>query len=93
MPCLAGVRQLSHALAERHHLDTGLTPETSGGLLVVLPAKSAEAYCKDLLEADGTPAWIVGRVLPASNPSEARTARLSSDLTFVEVPHASMILK
>nr|VZI44502.1 unnamed protein product [Spirometra erinaceieuropaei] len=93
LPCLAGVRHLSHGLAERHHLDTGLTPETSGGLLVVLPSKSAEAYCQDLLEADGTPAWIVGRVLPASDPSEARTARLSPDLTFLEVPHASMILK
>ncbi|VDL95061.1 unnamed protein product [Schistocephalus solidus] len=93
LPCLAGVRHLSMGLAERHHLDTGLTPETSGGLLVVLPSKSAEAYCQDLFEADGTPAWIVGRVLPASNPSEARTARLSPDLTFLEVPHASMILK
>ena len=30
LPCLAGVYHLSKALAARHHLDTALTPETSG---------------------------------------------------------------
>ncbi len=30
LPCLAGVYHLSHALAAKHHLDSGTTPETSG---------------------------------------------------------------
>lgn len=90
LPCLEGVHNLSLALADRHHLDTGLTPETSGGLLIVLPAESAEAYITDLHEADGTPAWIVGRVLPSSG---VRTARLSDQLSIVEVPHDCMVLK
>ncbi|VDD75427.1 unnamed protein product [Mesocestoides corti] len=93
LPCLEGVYRLSKALAARHHIDTGLTPETSGGLLIVMPEKEAEEFCKELLEADGTPTWIVGRVLAAPSPVEARTAQLSPKLEIVEVPHESVVLK
>ena len=53
----------------------------------------AKAYCRDLVELDGTPSWIMGRVLPAPNPVEVRIARLSSDVEIVEVPHESVVLK
>ncbi|KAL5109660.1 Inactive selenide water dikinase-like protein [Taenia crassiceps] len=93
LPCLAGAHYLSKALASRHHLDTALTPETSGGLLVAIPEKSAEAYCQDIFEEDGTPSWIVGAVRAAATPAEARTARLSADVEIVEVPHETLVLK
>lgn len=60
----------------------------------MLPEKNAEAYCRELEEADGTPAWIVGRVVAASTPAEARTARLVSleHLQVLEVPHEAMVV-
>lgn len=41
LPCLAGAYYLSKALASRHHLDTALTPETSGRL-ISFPSLAAE---------------------------------------------------
>ena len=41
----------------------GLSAETSGGLLVCLPADKAQAFCDDILKEEGFPAWIVGRVI------------------------------
>lgn len=64
-----------------------------GGLLVAMPEKNAEAYCRDLFEVDGTPSWIVGEVRAAATPVEARTARLSADVEIVEVPHETLVLK
>ena len=58
-----------------------------------MPEENAKEYSQELLELDGTPSWIVGRVLAATNPMEARTARLSSDVEIIEVPHESVVLK
>ncbi len=58
-----------------------------------MPEKNAEAYCRDLEEEDGVPAWIVGRVVAAASPSEARTARLAQDIEIIEVPHDAVVLK
>ncbi|KAM3173901.1 hypothetical protein ACTXT7_011643 [Hymenolepis weldensis] len=93
LPCLEGAYHLSKALAARHHLDTALTPETSGGLLIAMPEKNAEQYIKDLYELDGTPSWIVGRVISAPTPADVRTACLSTNLEIIEVPHDSVVLK
>lgn len=43
----------------------GLSAETSGGLLVALPAENAQVFVDELAALDGQPAWIVGRVLAA----------------------------
>lgn len=40
----------------------GTSAETSGGLLVVLPADRAPLFCEEMLKVDGFPAWIIGRV-------------------------------
>jgi len=45
------------------NLMKGLSAETSGGLLVCLPADKAELFCKEIEEIDNAPAWIVGNVI------------------------------
>lgn len=58
-----------------------------------MEGENAEEYIKDLYECDGTPSWIVGRVISAPTPTDARTARLSTNLEIIEVPHGSVVLK
>lgn len=58
-----------------------------------MPEKNAEQYIKDLYELDGTPSWIVGRVISAPTPADVRTACLSTNLEIIEVPHDSVVLK
>jgi len=40
----------------------GHSAETSGGLLVCLPADRAASFIEAVSKADGQPAWVVGRV-------------------------------
>lgn len=49
----------------------GYSAETSGGLLVALPAEAAEHFIAELQELDGHPAWIVGRVIPATGTTNS----------------------
>lgn len=51
-------------------LSKGYSSETSGGLLVILPADKADQFCTEIQEIDGKPAWIVGRVVPAKDPTK-----------------------
>lgn len=44
----------------------GYSAETSGGLLMMVPADQAAGLCDELAALDGTPAWIVGRVIAGS---------------------------
>mmetsp|Transcript_11207 Transcript_11207/g.29555 ORF Transcript_11207/g.29555 Transcript_11207/m.29555 type:complete len:129 (-) Transcript_11207:199-585(-) len=62
-------------------LTDGYSAETSGGLLVALPAANAQHFLADIERMDGCPAWIVGRVVSAGE----RGASLSDDLTILEV--------
>ena len=47
----------------------GFSAETSGGLLIALPADKAEAFCKEIEEIDGEPAWIIGDVIAGTKKS------------------------
>eukprot|EP00053_Salpingoeca_punica_P009597 m.86274 g.86274 ORF g.86274 m.86274 type:complete len:312 (-) comp15077_c0_seq3:521-1456(-) len=69
-------------------LREGLSAETSGGLLVVLPADQAKAFCEELEMLDGVPAWIVGRVVPGT-----RTARIMPDAVMMEVSTPQLAYK
>ncbi|KAI8867605.1 Selenide, water dikinase [Ramicandelaber brevisporus] len=73
-----------HALEIDAIVDFGLTKgtgaETSGGLFVVLPAENAEAYCRDVTQATGWPACVIGSV-------ENRTSSAHEEpVRFVENP-------
>jgi len=48
----------------------GRSAETSGGLLIALPAADAQAFISELESISGKPAWIVGSVVAAQDPSK-----------------------
>eukprot|EP01116_Phalansterium_solitarium_P015402 TRINITY_DN339_c1_g1_i2.p2 TRINITY_DN339_c1_g1~~TRINITY_DN339_c1_g1_i2.p2 ORF type:complete len:310 (-),score=146.83 TRINITY_DN339_c1_g1_i2:342-1271(-) len=63
----------------------GLSAETSGGLLVCLPAAAAAAFCQALQQLDGEPAWIIGRVVASTDDVSGNTAVISSTPEFIDV--------
>lgn len=80
LPCIANVVKV----AEKNpffKLLEGYSAETSGGLLIAMPAEAANAYIKDLEEVDGWPSWVIGRVETA----EVREAVIVSDVSVVDV--------
>jgi len=84
LPVIAGTRKVG-AVHTFFSLDDGFSAETSGGLLVALPStEAAEAYARAVEEADGTPAWIVGRVLAVPEGGKA-DAVLADDIEWLEV--------
>ncbi|CAI4232910.1 unnamed protein product [Auanema sp. JU1783] len=47
------------------NLFTGLSAETSGGLLVAMTLEDAKLYQQEIEKMDGFPAWIIGKVVEA----------------------------
>lgn len=47
-------------------LRLGYSAETSGGLFICLPSHQAQAFCREIEEMDGQPAWIIGDVVQGS---------------------------
>lgn len=62
-------------------LTIGYSAETSGGLLISLPADQVEGYMKELEELDGTKSWIVGRVVV----DPTKKSKITEDCLFLEV--------
>ena len=58
----------------------GYAAETSGGLLLAMPAEKVCMFRDELKQLDGHDSWVVGRVVKGT-----RNARLSDDLKLVEV--------
>jgi len=48
----------------------GLSAETSGGLLIALPEDKAKAFCEEIEQLDGYPAWIIGKVVDRSDDQQ-----------------------
>ena len=80
LPCLAGSPLVSGEVFN-FRLLAGYSAETSGGLLMCMPEESAAAYRTELEELDGSPTWIVGRVIA----SPERKASIAKDVKIVEV--------
>jgi selenide,water dikinase len=78
LPILRGMKGVADHFP--FQLLEGLSAETSGGLLVALPKDVAEAFCKEIEELDGEPAWIVGEVVKGE-----RTAEISKTPKVLEV--------
>jgi len=65
------------------HLLEGKSAETSGGLLIAFKPADAIAFCKDIEEEEGYPAWQVGRVV--KRKGKANTARIVENVRVIEV--------
>lgn len=80
LPVVQGAKTMDEHLNNRFGLRLGKSAETSGGLLVALPADKAETYIQRVHELDKKPAWIIGKVVEGENK-----AIISADPTFIEV--------
>jgi selenide,water dikinase len=85
LPVIAGMAAADEALGGMFGLRAGRSAETSGGLLVALPAHAADAFCAHMLEVDGAPAWVVGRVVGVpEGEAGAGTAAILPDAVVLE---------
>jgi len=67
-------------------LRAGFSAETSGGLLLTIPESEAAAFCAELQQLDGQPAWVIGRVV--ANPTgdkSTNSADIVSSPTIIQV--------
>jgi selenide,water dikinase len=80
LPLIAGSKAVDEQVFN-FRLTVGYSAETSGGLLVSLPADQAEGYIQELEELDGTESWIIGRVV--ADPT--RKSKITEDCQFLEV--------
>ena len=55
-------------------LEKGISPETSGGLLISMNEENAKLFCKEIETIEKEKAWIVGRVVEGSGTAELSTA-------------------
>lgn len=80
LPCIAKTPAVNDQVFN-FRLLTGYSAETSGGLLVCIGADQAEVFCEELKELDGTPSWIIGRVVSNSE----RKSKLMENAKVIEV--------
>jgi selenide,water dikinase len=83
LPCIAGTVELQTALQRNFKLLDGLSAETSGGLLVVLPRDTALAYCRELEACSGYAAWMIGVVVEGDG---TRNACIMPDAKVIPAP-------
>lgn len=79
LPLIKHLREMGLKLEQRRLL-TGRGVETSGGLLIAMPANVADDFCRDFRQQSGRDAWIVGSV---SNGTHQVT--IAEEPTFLEI--------
>lgn len=85
IPVLAHSLKVDEHLKNFFKLREGKAAETSGGLLVILPANLASSYCEELAKLDeGSSAWIVGKVVDSSMEND-RQAIISDQAEFIDI--------
>jgi len=73
-------------------LRCGLSPETSGGLLISIGAEHAQSFCEELERLEGHPAWIIGDVVELAADASQNEAVILPDVSFVEVEYRVPVL-
>ena len=81
LPCIANTAKVEQSGVLDFQLVKGYSAETSGGLMICMKEEDAIAYCKELEELDGEPAWIIGRVVEDAE----RKAIITKDVTVLEI--------
>ena len=82
LPIIAMMDVIDTHLGGMFQLLQGRSAETSGGLMVILPADSAEAFIKDFKELDGHDAWVIGSVKDGEG---SKSARIVDEVKVVSV--------
>jgi len=76
LPCIKSTVAVDTALSDMFKLVAGTSAETSGGLMVCIPAANAQAFIDDI----STPAWIIGKVVEGTG-----VGRIADSPTIIEV--------
>lgn len=63
LPIIRNVKEIAEILGRNTKLAAGKAVETSGGLLVSLPAANAKQFCDEYEKVSGHGAWIIGKVV------------------------------
>jgi len=88
LPFLAKMVEADKELGEVFKITGGLAAETSGGLLIALPAEYVTEFQAELKEADGHDSWIIGHV-----EEGARGARITANPQLLSVSAVDGILR
>lgn len=72
LPIIAGVHNLDKQ-ARNFRLVEGYSAETSGGLLIVLPADSVSGFLSEFSQLENREAWVIGEVVEG-----LRTAKIDN---------------
>jgi len=80
LPCIANMSAVEDAVFD-FKLKKGYSAETSGGLLVCLPAENSSAFREEIEALDGCVAWEIGRVVA----SPARKSTIVEGAKVLEV--------
>ncbi|KAK8808458.1 hypothetical protein WA158_008359 [Blastocystis sp. Blastoise] len=80
LPVIVNMLTVNDYLHDKFRFHTGLSAESSGGLMIMLPPQYAESYLKEYKELTGHEAWIVGEVVEGENKSI-----LDKDMELFEV--------
>jgi len=83
LPILRGMRAVNEKVP--FSLLQGFSSETSGGLLLGLPADKAQAFCDEIQQIEGFPAWIIGRALPSDQGRSHNSCRIVDNPTILEI--------
>ncbi|KAI0980265.1 hypothetical protein GJ496_004198 [Pomphorhynchus laevis] len=68
------------------NVDSGCSPEPSGGLLISMPPYQANEFCKELQNKFNAPSWIIGYVaVNVDDYSDIDPVRISKDVTIINV--------
>lgn len=81
LPIIRDIPEIVNLTGKFRKLYDGTSAETSGGLLMCIPASQAESLMRELDEIDGYPSWVVGRVVEGS-----RRAIITENVQILEVP-------
>eukprot|EP00180_Rhodochaete_pulchella_P004798 Plantae.Rhodophyta-Rhodochaete_pulchella.ctg9788.p1 GENE.Plantae.Rhodophyta-Rhodochaete_pulchella.ctg9788~~Plantae.Rhodophyta-Rhodochaete_pulchella.ctg9788.p1 ORF type:complete len:136 (-),score=20.03 Plantae.Rhodophyta-Rhodochaete_pulchella.ctg9788:309-674(-) len=82
LPIFAGLAAVDTACLNggMFKLQQGFSAETSGGLLIAMPAESATVFCGRLEDVDGWSAFTIGTVVVGP-----REVRLDDEVAVIEV--------
>jgi len=84
LPIIRHMREVDEKVAI-WNLMKGLSAETSGGLLICMPADRAALFCKEIEEIDGYPAWIIGDVVRSDLDRSENMCKIMDNPTVVSV--------
>lgn len=81
LPTIAGMPAVGDACGVEFKLREGYSAETSGGLMICMPAEHSAAFIEEYKKIDAQDAWEIGRVVQSAD----RKSCITEDCKILEV--------